>query len=226
VSAQVCAAARKRYPDLAISENLVVDDSAALWVSLAADDGTVCVVADNAGRELLADLMLIDELLRTGRAGQVALHVKPTPYYVSDATTADVAACLRRLIVAGGYAAEAAGRLRDAFRSGRFRLCTHWFYVAPLEFDAMSAELAAEFAGATLTIFKGDLNYRRVFGDRHWPPTTAAGRAGSYFPGRFAVLRTLKSDVVLGVPEARLAQLDGEHPHWRTSGTHALIQVV
>jgi hypothetical protein len=196
------------------------------WCSLTDGGGTVCVVADNAGRELLADLMLIDELLRTGRAGQVALHVKPTPYYVSDATTTDVAVCLRRLTVAGGYAAHAAVRLREAFRSGRLRLCTHWFYVAPLEFDAMPAELAAEFARATLTIFKGDLNYRRVFGDRHWPPTTETTHAGSYFPGRFAVLRTLKSDVVLGVSAARLAQLNSEHPQWRTSGTHALIQVV
>lgn len=218
-------AAHASRPELALSQSLVVDDSARLW-STVADGGTVCVVADNAGRELLADLMLIDELLSAGWAREVAIHVKPTPYYVSDATTGDVAACLRRLASAGGYAAAAARRLHEAFGDGRVRLRTSWFYVAPLEFDAMPADLAAEFGRATLTLMKGDLNYRRVFGDRHWTPTTDPSLAGSYFPGPFAVLRTLKSEVVVGVPEHDLARLDNEHPEWRVSGTHAMIQVV
>lgn len=218
-------AAQAGRPDLATSQSLVVDDSATLWSTLAGG-GTVCVVADNAGRELLADLMLVDELLSAGRAREVAIHVKPTPYYVSDATTGDVAACLRRLASAGGYAADAAHRLHKAFGDGRVRLRTSWFYVAPLEFDAMPADLAAELGRATLTLMKGDLNYRRVFGDRHWTPTTDPSLAGSYFPGPFAVLRTLKSEVVVGVPERDLTQLDSEHPDWRVSGTHAMIQVV
>ncbi|MEV0611489.1 ARMT1-like domain-containing protein [Polymorphospora rubra] len=57
----------------------------------------MCLVADNAGRELLADLVLVDHLLAAGLAERVTLHVKPYPYYVSDATTADVVGCLRRL---------------------------------------------------------------------------------------------------------------------------------
>src|SRR5262249_18851982 len=65
----------------------------------------VGIVTDNAGRELLADLVLVDHLLRTGLAGAVTLHLKPRPYYVSDATTADLVACLRRLAAAGEEAA-------------------------------------------------------------------------------------------------------------------------
>jgi hypothetical protein len=65
-----------------------------------------------------------------------------------------------------------------------------------------------------------------VFGDRHWTPTADPALAGSYFSGPFAVLRTLKSEVVLGVAQDDLARLDGEHPQWRVSGTHAMIQVV
>src|SRR5258708_6253617 len=58
---------------------------------------TVAVLCDNAGRELLADLLLVDELLDTRAAARVELHVKPTPYYLSDATAADAGKCLRRL---------------------------------------------------------------------------------------------------------------------------------
>lgn len=180
----VAHAARFDEPDLEVStETLVVDDSEQVWAALD-PAGTVCLVADNAGRELLADLLLIDELLGSGKAAEVLLHVKPTPYYVSDATAADVTAALHRLGAAGGHATTAARRLQDAFRDGRLRLRTSPFHVAPFEFDAMPDELAADFAHATLTVLKGDLNYRRLVGDRAWPATTAVATAAAYFPAR------------------------------------------
>ena len=211
--------------DVAASTTVVVDDSATLWARLGERAERVCVVADNAGRELLADLMLVDELLESGVVGEIALHVKPTPYYVSDATPADVAAGLRRLGAAGGYAGATARRLQEAFRRGRIRLRTSWFAVAPFGFEAMPAELADEFAGAALTILKGDLNYRRLVGDRRWPVPTDLATAAAYFPGPVAVLRSLKSEVVLGVPEAQAAALDRRSPDWRIAGTHAVLQV-
>jgi hypothetical protein len=46
------------------SDSLLIDDSQRLWHLLAGGDpGKMIVVADNAGRELLADLLLIDHLL-------------------------------------------------------------------------------------------------------------------------------------------------------------------
>ncbi|MGH3614213.1 MAG: damage-control phosphatase ARMT1 family protein [Pseudonocardia sp.] len=202
--------------------DLVVDDSGAFWARLGGDV-QVAVVADNAGRELLADLVLTDELLASGRASEVTIHVKPTPYYVSDATTADVSDCLRRLGTAGGYAARVAKRLAAAFRSGRIGLRTHWFWVAPLELSQMPADLVAQFEASTVTILKGDLNYRRLVGDRHWSPTTDPAVAAKRFPAPWVALRTLKSEVVVGVDPDRLRRLD-ERPGWRVSGSHAMIQ--
>ncbi|MCO1655756.1 ARMT1-like domain-containing protein [Pseudonocardia humida] len=216
-------------PDGAADEpdpTLVVDDSAALWELLAAGPAVVCLVVDNAGRELLADLLLVDELLESGRAGEVLLHVRPVPFHVVDATASDVAAALRRLGDAGGYAATAARRLREAFRGGRIRLRTSWFHVGPLGFDAMAGELAADVSGAGLTILKGDLNYRRLVGDRAWPPGTGLAHATAHLPGPVVALRTLESEVVVGVPEARTAELDRRAPDWRIAGTHALVQLV
>jgi hypothetical protein len=202
---------------------LVADQSADLWAALG-PDAAVVLVADNAGREMLADLILVDHLLHTGQAASVALHVKPRPYYVSDATTADVLACLRCLSAAPS-AAQIAGRLTAALRTGRLALRTHDFYCAPWSYHRMPADLAACYRQASLTILKGDLNYRRLTGDRAWPATTPLASVTAYFPGSVAVLRTLKSDVVTGLDPAVVAALDAAGQPWRTNGRHGLIQV-
>jgi hypothetical protein len=208
--------------ELGRTDQLVVDDSAALWDRLR---GEVVLVADNAGRELLADLVLVDHVLHAGRAERVTLHVKPSPYFVSDATTADLADCLRRLARAGGYAGQVAARLHAAFAAGRAAVRTHWFYAAPFGYDRMPADLAAEFTAATVTVLKGDLNYRRLVGDRHWPATTGTAEATGYFPGPVAALRTCKSDVIVGLDHATVRELDAQRPDWRVAGSYAMVQV-
>lgn len=75
-----------------------------------------------------------------------------------------------------------------------------------------------------MTILKGDLNYRRLVGDRWWEPTTPFAEVTGYFPGRVATLRTLKSDVIVGLDSGTVAELDATSESWRTSGMHALIQ--
>jgi hypothetical protein len=206
------------------SAELIADHSADLWAALGPDSNAV-LVTDNAGRELLADLVLADHLFQNGYASTLALHVKPSPYYVSDATTADVLAGLRRLADTQGSAAQIAARLRAALGQGRLSLETHEFYCAPWSYHRMPAGLAARFAPASLTILKGDLNYRRLVGDRDWPPTTPFGSVVAYFPGPVAALRTLKSDVVTGLHPAVVASLDATGKPWRTDGNYALLQV-
>jgi len=210
--------------DGAVDSQLVADNSELLWSLLPA--GTFCLVADNAGRELIPDLLLLDHLLRQGRIGRAVLHVKPYPYYVSDATTADVVDAVRRLTGAKGAAADAGHRLWSALADGRLTVRAHPFSCAPLPYADMPADLRREFAEADLTVFKGDLNYRRLVGDRLWPPTTPFATPTAYFPGPVAALRTLKSDVIVGLDAATEAALvAAEEQRWRTSGTHALIQV-
>lgn len=206
---------------------LVADDSAALWSLLPpGEPNTVCLVADNAGRELVPDLLLVDHLLRQGRADRVVLHVKPYPYYVSDATTADVLDCLRHLRQATGSAGAVGERLWAAMASGTLTVRTHLFSCAPLPYADMPDDLRRDFADATVTLMKGDLNYRRLVGDRRWPATTPFAERTAYFPGPVAALRTLKSDVVVGLEEGAEAALLAAHGRrWRISGDHALIQV-
>lgn len=210
------------------ADDLVADDSAALWRLLAGEPRTVHLIADNAGRELTADLVLTDRLLETGRAATVVLHLKPSPYYVSDATTADLLAVLRRLAAEPGTApgaAAIAGRLRGALASGRLRVAAHDFWCTPGTFRDLPADLASDLTGAAVVIVKGDLNYRRLVGDAHWDPATPFADVTGYFPAPVAALRTCKSDVAVGVPAERLARLESTAPGWRTDGTHGVIQV-
>lgn len=213
-----------RNSDAAWQGALIADQSAELWAALRRGDYVV-VVADNAGRELLSDLLLIDHLLRHRAVAAVSLHVKPHPYYVSDATTTDVAACLRRLAEAGGSAAETADRLHAALAAGQLTVGTHEYYCAPWSFHRMPADLGAQLGKASLVMLKGDLNYRRLVGDRSWPPDTPFGDVTSYFPSPVAALRTLKSDVVTGLDRAGVEDLDATGEAWRTDGNHGLIQV-
>lgn len=216
-----------KAPSEAVPEaDLVADDSGVLWSILdGASTPTVHLIADNAGRELVADLVLVDHLLQAERVASVVVHLKPRPYYVSDAMGADVVDVLRRITATPGRAAEIGRRVWAALGDGTVQLRAHDFWCAPLSFHDMPGDLSAEFAGAALTILKGDLNYRRLVGDRAWPATTPFAALTDYFPSPVATLRTLKSDVAVGLTEARLARLDAAGQTWRTDGTHALIQV-
>jgi hypothetical protein len=205
---------------------LLADDSAALWAALTAtSEATVCLIADNAGRELLPDLVLVDHLLATGLAARVVLYLKPWPYYVSDATMDDLLDVLRVLDAAAEPGARAMGRrLWQAMAADRLVPHTHEFFCSPLTYHELPADLRAELSGAAITVLKGDLNYRRLVGDRHWPPTTPFADLVNYFPSPVAALRTLKCDVVTGLAEGRAEELDARQPNWRTSGDYAVIQ--
>jgi len=210
------------------TDSLVADDRAALHALLRAAGripGRVVVVADNAGRELIPDLILIDHLFAMGTATEVVLQVKPHPYYVSDATMADVLAGLRRLLRAPGRAGETGRRLWEAVGAGRLVVRAHPFSCAPLAYADMPADLRADFAPAALTVLKGDLNYRRLVGDREWPAGTPFEEVTGYFPQPVVALRTLKSDVVTGLGRKAVQALDATGEPWRTNGSRALVQV-
>ncbi len=89
----------------------------------------------------------------------------------------------------------------------------------------MPEDLRKEFADAELTILKGDLNYRRLVGDRLWHLTVPFAELTAYFPGPVAALRTLASDVIVDLDQGTLDALERSGAAWRTSGTHPLIQV-
>ena len=75
-----------------------------------------------------------------------------------------------------------------------------------------------------LVISKGDANYRRLLGDLHWDYASALERVLGYLPCPVLVMRTMKSNVNVGI-ETRLQQqaalFDAK---WDCSGKVDMIQ--
>jgi hypothetical protein len=84
--------------------------------------------------------------------------------------------------------------------------------------------VATEIDHASLVVFKGDANYRRVVGDALWPADVPFREVTSYFPAPLLCVRTLKSDPVVGLAPGVAARLDAVDPEWRINGRRGLIQ--
>ncbi len=174
-------------------------------------------LADNAGVELTNDLALADYLLTSEIAQEVRFHLKAHPTFVSDAMGKDLHHTIDFLAGSSSAAIRLHGkRLSSHLESGRLQLSEHFFWNSPLAMWQMPDGLRNELASASLVISKGDANYRRILGDRHWPYTTPLEKAASYFPCPLLLLRTLKSEVAAGLPAGKPEEIAAKDPAWMT----------
>jgi hypothetical protein len=204
---------------------LLVDDTALVWDFLVSRPGRqVVVICDNAGTELLMDLALVDFLLSERLAGEVVLHLKPQPLFVSDAMPADVQAGLASLEHAGEPGRALRARLMHFREAGRLRLFSHWVYASSLCYFQLPADLRQNLAAADLVLLKGDVNYRRTVGDVHWPPTTPYADVTAYFPAPRVNLRTLKGELITGLAPGQPEALSAQDPEWLVNGRRGVIQ--
>ena len=205
--------------------NLLVDDTQAVWSKLkSGQDQKVAVITDNAGTELCMDLALVDFLLATHIAEQVTLHLKPQPFFVSDAMSKDVLATIQTLTALEAPLHELGERLQGYVDNRRLRLTTHWFYATCLLYAQLPPDLRIELEQFDLVILKGDANYRRLLGDAHWSPTASFTEATAYFPTPFVSLRTCKAELITGLAPGVAEQLDMLDAHWRVNGRRGVVQ--
>jgi damage-control phosphatase, subfamily III len=151
--------------------------------------GRVDFVLDNAGFELFVDLVLAGYLIETGLAGEVVMHGKAIPWFVSDVVAKDVDYLLKVLRDPRGFyedASAAEGRDIIPLSEGEVDdlnfLYRHWsglseeerfgfrferVWTGPGSFWRLKGEkeVLEELRGAELVVFKGDLNYRKLTGD-------------------------------------------------------------
>jgi uncharacterized protein with ATP-grasp and redox domains len=205
--------------------NLLVDDTDQVWEVLQANPGgRLAILADNAGTELLMDLLLADDLLGQGLAAEVHFHLKPQPFFVSDAMPLDVESGLQALDRAGKAARRLVHRLRDHLSRGCLHLFTHWHYATSLFYFQLPEDLRDVLAGMDLVIVKGDANYRRLLGDAHWPATTPFAEVTRYFPAPLVALRTLKAEIIVGLRPGEAERLHAEDPSWLVNGRRGVVQ--
>lgn len=206
-------------------ENVLVDDTMSVWAHLQSHrNKRVDFICDNAGTELLFDLVLIDFLLRNHLAREIVLHLKPQPTFVSDAMIRDVHLSLDALEQFGGALGQLGTRLTQAIANHQLTLRDHPFWVTGFFFHVLPADLRAMLAQSSLVISKGDANYRRLIGDCHWEPTTSFELAAAHFPASVVAVRTLKSEPIVGLRAGVAEQLRAQDTMWNINGRFGIIQ--
>ncbi|XP_056150756.1 damage-control phosphatase ARMT1 [Lampris incognitus] len=189
----------------------------------------VDIVLDNAGFELVTDLVLADFLVTSGLAHKVCFHGKSIPWFVSDVTANDFRWTIRQTMAANHkWMSKSGYEWQSYVREGVWSYHDHPFWTLPHEFCDMpvdAPDLYATLQGADLILFKGDLNYRKLTGDRYWDHTISFNTALRGFgPAPLCSLRTLKANVQVGLQPGQGEKLSSKDPDWMTNGKYAVIQ--
>jgi uncharacterized protein with ATP-grasp and redox domains len=195
-------------------------------ISSIGDEPIVDILIDNAGFELVTDLCLTDFLLSREITSAVRLHVKEHPTFVSDATQRDVELTLDFFQTSDHTNLAALGdRLQEHLNNGRLVLVSDFFWTSPLSMWEMPAGMSSLFTESGLVISKGDANYRRLLGDRHWSFTSSFAGIMAYLPAPLLALRTLKAELACGLSNEMIERVSLQDPQWMTNGRWGIIQL-
>jgi uncharacterized protein with ATP-grasp and redox domains len=209
-------------------EHTLVDDSEAIVDYLfGVNDRAerIDFLLDNVGLELVSDLLLAAFLLEQNLVERIYLHAKVHPTFVSDAMIEDVQQTVNFLLSNDDREVTRAGQLLSGLlENGRLQLQAHRFWTSPLEMWQMPASLKGELDRSNLLISKGDANYRRLLGDRHWPYTTPFADIVCYLSAPVVALRTLKSEVAAGLSPGQPEEVTERDPEWLSNGRWGVIQ--
>lgn len=204
--------------------SLLVDESAAVKQLLDSGMQRIDLVFDNAGMDVLADLLLIRRISQY--CPQIVAHVRPWPMFVSDMTMANLENLIKKLKTSSIPAAHKLGEdITGLLHENRLMLRTSPALGLPASFYENKTLTCETFEDAALVIFKGDLNYRYFAGDRRWPHTTEKDYLLQNFGRSALFLRTLKSEVLVGLPADIATKTLQLQPDWLTSGRYGIIQV-
>jgi hypothetical protein len=219
------AGGEKNAPSGGRDEHLLCDDVQGIVTHLQSHPGRVEIVLDNTGAELAFDLLLVDGLLRCGAASEVRLWAKVHPTFVSDAIPGDIRLAVADLLAHGGPGVQAMAKRLHAYQAGgRLQITSDYYWNSPLAGWEMPDNLRRELAGAALVLSKGDANYRRWLGDRHWAYDAPLQDVLAYTPAPLGLLRVLKCEVGAGMPEEIMARAAALDPGWLTNGKWGVIQ--
>jgi hypothetical protein len=117
------------------------------------------------------------------------------------------------------------GRLQEHLDAGRLAVVDDPFWTSPLPLWDMPDRVAGAMRDHDLTVLKGDANYRRMLGDRHWPYTTPLAEAAGYVPAPTLALRTMKAEVAVGLSQSDMNRAAAHGADWSVNGEWGLIQL-
>lgn len=187
------------------------------------------IIFDNAGYEVFTDLCVADFLVTHKLAQKVRLYVKVIPWFVSDVMTYDLNWILQQLKNEKNETLRIlADRWQHYILNEVWTIEEHDFWTLPVDFsvmDSVDPSLYKKLAQAKLAIFKGDLNYRKLFGERNWDPTTPVNEAlQGFHPTKLCTLRTLKADIICGLAKGVAEETESKDKDWMEIGKYGVIQ--
>lgn len=217
------------------NKDLLIDQTGEIWSCLSSsgdDNKIVDMICDNSGFELLSDFILCDFIIRHKLAKKIRFHVKPIPWFISDAMPKDFYYTISTLEKSDDTILSDAGRrYRGYLESGQFELLEpDYFFTSPFEFCKMAQKapkLYNTITEAHLVVIKGDLNFRKLLADINWDPTTIFRIALNHFiPTNLCSLRTVKADLICGLVPGQYEELWEKDNRWMATGQYGTIQFV
>ncbi|XP_050294250.1 damage-control phosphatase ARMT1-like isoform X2 [Anthonomus grandis grandis] len=218
-----------------LEQFVLVDDSENIYQALANSSITgqeeIDVVLDNSGYEVFTDLCMMDLVTSFSMAKKVNFHVKQIPWFISDVTEYDFNWTLNQLSQSDNSNMRKLGlKWKELVQNETWKIVVHPFWTLPFDFSYMkqyAPDLYNKLEMSKLIIFKGDLNYRKLFGDKNWDPITPPEEAlQGFLPSRLCTLRTIKADIVVGLKPGVAEQCEKKDVKWMENGDYGLIQFV
>ncbi|CAG4980417.1 unnamed protein product [Colias eurytheme] len=213
------------------------------------------IVCDNAGYELFTDLCLAHFLISQKIVQKVRFHVKKIPWFVSDVTPVDfqyvISSCAKGSyrrevpadpkpdatedsaeepprIISSDSLQQLASTWESYVQDGTFVVMCDDFWTSPHVYKDMKKydpDLYRQLQFATCVLFKGDLNYRKLLGERNCNPTLGFEPAlQGFLPAPIAACRTVKADLICGLPKGKWEQLNKIDEKWMEKGDYGVIQ--
>ncbi|GAA6021492.1 hypothetical protein JCM10207_005777 [Rhodosporidiobolus poonsookiae] len=232
----------------ATEKNILGNHLPQVWEYISSDrfgskgkGGRLDIVMDNAGFELYCDFVYADWLIQSGLCSEIRFHGKRIAWFVSDVTAQDFQWLLNSMVYGHLFPnasddelaslKQMGERWKQYVRDGVWSYHAHAFWVSGYTFWNLKDEapdLFLDLSNSDLVIFKGDLNHRKLTTDSHAPAATPFDQAiGPLATAAGAPpvlsLRTVKSDVVVGVPQEVADRLDQEEAGWKISGKYAVV---
>lgn len=225
---------RRNWSTNSEARNILIDDSEEILEMLLKGNNRIDFINDNAGSDIYFDLALSDFLISNGYVNKIVFHLKNQPFFVSDAMPEDIYKIIEILKspyppaepVDQSSSSQLGDNIQSYLVSGKLSLKEEPFWTLPFMFDQMPKELRADLARSDLVVLKGDVNYRRLLGDRHWPNTTRIEEITNYFPTSFITLRTLKGEIIVGLDQDVAENILKIDPTWLINGKRGIIQFV
>ena len=213
---------------------LLQDDSNEVMEALSSSgkSGDVAIILNNTGKELMGDLALAYTLLALKLCDTVTLYAKRYTTSEYGATAVDVAGHISHLADPRNSDVWAVRHLGESLRTyvynGQLQVedDSYWCLPPVSPYWEMPLHLEKKLSRSKLVFIKGDLNYRRMLGDREWPLDSVASDVLSYWHVPICALRILESNVACGIHPKISSRISKQDQKYLTNGQWGMIQFV